>query len=140
MQDAPSVLNPMSERRTTLLGATLTMIGPLSMAIYTPAMPELVHAFGTTDSAIKLTLSLYFAGFACAQLISGPCSDAFGRRAATLSFLAIYLIGSILCAVAPTIDLLLAGRLVQGIGHPSGRPYPARSCVTNSPGQKPHAS
>ncbi len=79
MQDAPSVLNPMSERRTTLLGATLTMIGPLSMAIYTPAMPELVHAFGTTDSAIKLTLSLYFAGFACAQLISGPCSDAFGR-------------------------------------------------------------
>ncbi|MDO1583995.1 multidrug effflux MFS transporter [Rhizobium oryzicola] len=116
MQDAPSVLNPMSERRTTLLGATLTMIGPLSMAIYTPAMPELVHAFGTTDAAIKLTLSLYFAGFACAQLISGPCSDAFGRRAATLAFLAIYLVGSIICVVAPTIDLLLAGRLVQGIG------------------------
>ncbi len=49
----------MSERRTTILGGLLTAIGPISMAIYTPAMPELVHAFGTTEAAIKLSLSLY---------------------------------------------------------------------------------
>ncbi len=47
----------MSERRTTFLGAFLTTLGPISMAIYTPAMPELVRAFGTTDAAIKLSLS-----------------------------------------------------------------------------------
>ncbi|WP_084365271.1 multidrug effflux MFS transporter [Rhizobium sp. RU36D] len=106
----------MSERRTALIGALLTTIGPVSMAVYTPAMPELVHAFATTDSAIKLSLSLYFAGFACAQLLAGPMSDAFGRRPATTGFLLIYLLGSLVAAFAPTIDFLLAGRLIQGIG------------------------
>ncbi|MGG7516981.1 multidrug effflux MFS transporter [Allorhizobium undicola] len=106
----------MTEGRTSLLGAMLTMIGPLSMAIYTPAMPELVHAFASTDAAIKLSLSLYFAGFACAQLISGPSSDAFGRRHATLGFLLIYTLGSLISAFAPSVELLLAGRLIQGIG------------------------
>ncbi|EHS50163.1 drug resistance transporter, Bcr/CflA subfamily [Rhizobium sp. PDO1-076] len=106
----------MSERRTSLIGALLTAIGPVSMAIYTPAMPQLVTAFDTTSSAIKLSLSLYFAGFAVAQLAAGPISDAFGRRKATLAFLLIYLAGSLIAALAPTVDLLLAGRLVQGIG------------------------
>ncbi|MBB4009176.1 DHA1 family purine ribonucleoside efflux pump-like MFS transporter/DHA1 family bicyclomycin/chloramphenicol resistance-like MFS transporter [Rhizobium taibaishanense] len=106
----------MSENRTTLLGALLTMIGPVSMAIYTPAMPQLVQAFATTDAAIKMSLSLYFAGFACAQLLSGPCSDAFGRRKTTLAFLGIYLIGSLAAALAPSVEFLLAGRVVQGIG------------------------
>lgn len=106
----------MSERRTTIIGALLTAIGPISMAIYTPAMPELVHAFHTTDAAIKLSLSLYFGGFAVAQLLAGAMSDAFGRRRATLAFLLVYFAGSLLAAFAPTVDVLLAGRLVQGIG------------------------
>ncbi|WEZ82058.1 multidrug effflux MFS transporter [Rhizobium sp. 32-5/1] len=106
----------MTERRTSMLGALLATLGPISMSLYTPAMPQLVEAFGTTESAIKLTLSFYFAGFAFAQLLAGPLSDAFGRRVATLSFLAIYLAGSLLAAYAPSVDWLLAGRLIQGIG------------------------
>lgn len=106
----------MSERRTSLIGALLTTIGPVSMAVYTPAMPELVEAFGTTESAIKLSLSVYFGGFAVAQLVAGPVSDAFGRRKATLAFLTIYIVGSLIAAFAPTVDWLLAGRLIQGIG------------------------
>ncbi|MCB5202496.1 multidrug effflux MFS transporter [Neorhizobium sp. T786] len=106
----------MSARRTSLIGALLTALGPVSMAIYTPAMPELVQAFSTTEAAIKMSLSLYFAGFAIAQLLAGPMSDAFGRRAATVGFLVIYLVGSILASMAPTIDWILAGRLIQGIG------------------------
>lgn len=106
----------MSERRTSLIGALLTTIGPVSMAVYTPAMPQLVKAFETTDSAIKLSLSIYFGGFAVAQLLAGPVSDAFGRRKATLVFLAIYILGSLIAAFAPTVDFLLAGRLIQGIG------------------------
>ncbi len=106
----------MTERRTSMLGALLATLGPISMSLYTPAMPQLVEAFGTTESAIKLTLSLYFAGFAFAQLVAGPLSDAFGRRAITLLFLGIYLSGSLLCAYAPAVHLLLAGRLIQGIG------------------------
>ena len=106
----------MSERRTALIGAMLTTIGPLSMAIYSPAMPQLVQAFATTDSAIKMSMSVYFGGFACAQLLAGPVSDAYGRRPATIGFLVIYLVGALVAAFAPSIDWLLAGRLIQGIG------------------------
>ncbi len=106
----------MSERRTSILGALLAAIGPISMSIYTPAMPELVEAFSSTESMIKLTLSVYFGGFSIAQLVSGPMSDAFGRKAATLSFIGINLLGSLICVTAPGVEWLLAGRLIQGIG------------------------
>ena len=106
----------MSERRTSIISAFLVALGPVSMALYTPAMPELVHAFSSTESAIKLTLSLYFAGFALAQLVSGTMSDVLGRRKTTLIFMGIYLAGSLMAAFAPNVEVLLAGRLVQGIG------------------------
>ncbi|WP_429814646.1 multidrug effflux MFS transporter [Ensifer sp. B1-9] len=106
----------MSERRTSIIGAFLVALGPVSMALYTPAMPELVRAFSSSEAAIKMTLSLYFAGFAFAQLVSGTLSDVIGRRRATLIFMAIYLIGSLMAAFAPSVAVLLAGRLVQGIG------------------------
>ena len=106
----------MSERRTSIIAAFLVALGPVSMALYTPAMPELVHAFSSTESAIKLTLSVYFAGFALSQLVSGTMSDVLGRRKTTLIFLSVYLVGSMMAAFAPSVDVLLAGRLVQGIG------------------------
>lgn len=106
----------MSERRTSIISAFLVAIGPVSMALYTPAMPELVHAFASTESAIKLTLSFYFAGFALSQLVSGTMSDVLGRRKTTLIFMSVYLVGSMMAAFAPTVEVLLAGRLVQGIG------------------------
>ncbi|UDF27859.1 UNVERIFIED_ORG: multidrug effflux MFS transporter [Roseateles sp. XES5] len=106
----------MSERRTSIISAFLVALGPVSMALYTPAMPQLVHAFSSTESAIKLTLSLYFAGFALSQLVSGTMSDVLGRRKTTLIFMTVYLAGSLMAAFAPTVGVLLLGRLVQGIG------------------------
>lgn len=106
----------MSERRTSIIAAFLVALGPVSMALYTPAMPELVRAFSSTESAIKLTLSLYFAGFALSQLVSGTMSDVLGRRKTTLIFMTVYLAGSLMAAFAPSVGVLLAGRLVQGIG------------------------
>lgn len=106
----------MSTKRTALLGALLTALAPISMAIYTPAMPELTRVFATNESAIKLSLSLYFAGFAMAQLLAGPASDAFGRRRASLVFLSVFLGGGLLAIFAPTIEVLLLARLIQGIG------------------------
>ncbi len=106
----------MSTKRTAILGALLTALAPISMSIYTPAMPELTRVFATNESAIKLSLSLYFAGFAVAQLLSGPASDAFGRKQASLVFLSIFLGGGLLAIFAPTIEVLLLARLIQGIG------------------------
>ncbi|MEQ1953746.1 multidrug effflux MFS transporter [Mesorhizobium sp. CN2-181] len=106
----------MSERRVSLIGAVLVAIGPMSMALYTPAMPEIVHAFGTTEAAVKLTLSLYFAGFAVAQLICGPLSDGLGRKPVTYAFMSIFLAASLMAMLAPTVELLIAARFLQGVG------------------------
>ncbi len=106
----------MSERRVSLLGALLVAIGPLSMALFTPAMTEIVRAFGTTEAAVKMTLSLYFAGFALAQLVCGPLSDGFGRKPVAMAFMAIYLVASALALFAPTIEFLIAARFLQGVG------------------------
>lgn len=106
----------MSERRVGLLGALLVAIGPVSMALFTPAMPEIVHVFGSTQATVKLTLSLYFAGFALAQLVCGPLSDGFGRKPVIMAFMAIYLAASLLALYAPTIEFLIAARFLQGVG------------------------
>lgn len=106
----------MSSKRTAIIGAMLTAIGPITMALYTPAMPQLAEAFSSMDSAVKLSLSLYFFGFAVAQLIAGPMSDAYGRRTTTMLFLIIFLVGSITAIMAHNIETLIIARLVQGIG------------------------
>ncbi|WP_378951498.1 multidrug effflux MFS transporter [Mesorhizobium sp. ANAO-SY3R2] len=106
----------MSERRVTIVGAVLAGIGPASLSLFTPAMPEIVHAFGTTEDAVKMTLGLYFAGFALAQLVCGPLSDGYGRKPVTMAFLWLYLVGSLGALVAPSIDILIFSRLLQGAG------------------------
>ncbi|TWG89037.1 DHA1 family bicyclomycin/chloramphenicol resistance-like MFS transporter [Mesorhizobium sp. J18] len=106
----------MSERRVSLIGALIVAIGPISLALFTPAMPEIVRAFGTTESAVKMTLSLYFAGFASAQLFCGPLSDGFGRKPVIFSFMTIYLAASLLALFAPSIEVLIAARFLQGVG------------------------
>ncbi|QHQ37417.1 Bcr/CflA family efflux MFS transporter [Algicella marina] len=110
----------MSERRVSLIGALLTAIGPVSMALYTPAMPELARAFGSSESVIKLTLTLYFGGFAVAQLIAGPLSDALGRRRVTIAFMTIYCIASIVALASPTVHVLMFARFAQGVGASAG--------------------
>ncbi|HQS45066.1 MAG TPA: MFS transporter, partial [Xanthobacteraceae bacterium] len=110
----------MSQNRTAIIGALIVVIGPLSMSLYTPALPALVHAFNSTPSAMKLTLSVYFCGFAFSQLLCGPLSDAFGRRPAALGFFAIYVAGSLVAAFAPDMVWLVVGRGLQGIGVAAG--------------------
>ncbi len=110
----------MTARRVSAIGAMLTAIGPVSMSIYTPAMPEIVHALGTSEAAVKMTLTLYFGGFACAQLIAGPLSDAIGRRAITFLFMGIYFAASLVALFAPSVEVLMAARLAQGIGSAAG--------------------
>lgn len=106
----------MSTARAAVIGALLTALGSISMALYTPAMPALVGVFDTTMAMVKTTLTAYFAGFALAQLVCGPLSDAFGRRPITFLFLALYGLGGLAALFAPTVEILVAARLLQGIG------------------------
>ena len=110
----------MSSRRVSLIGALFIATGPIAMALYTPAMTEVVSAFDTTNGMVKLTLTLYFAGFATAQLVAGPLSDALGRRPVIVGFMAIFAGASLLALIAPTIETLMTARFVQGIGASAG--------------------
>lgn len=110
----------MSERRVSILGALLVAIGPVSMALYTPAMPEIVTALGTTEAAVKMTLSSYFAGFAIAQLFCGPLSDGLGRKPVTFIFMGVYALASLLAVLSPNVEILIVARFLQGVGAAAG--------------------
>ena len=90
--------------------------GPFSISLYSPALPTIVSELGTSDSLGKLSLAVYFGAFALAQLVCGPLSDSYGRRKITASFFAIYALGALVAAFGPSIEFLLLGRVLQGIG------------------------
>lgn len=110
----------LDERRATLVSALMIAVGPVSLALYTPALPTLAQAFGTGPGPIKLTLTLYFFGFCLAQLICGPLSDALGRRPVALWFFALYLAGSLTALAAQDVLTLQIGRAMQGVGAAAG--------------------
>ncbi len=112
--------SPMTAQRVSLIGGLMVAVGPIAMALYTPAMPDVVAAYDSTKSIVKLTLTLYFAGFALAQLVAGPLSDAIGRRPVALIFAAIFCTASLGALLAPTIETLATARFAQGIGASAG--------------------
>jgi len=95
-------------------------MGPLALQILVPSMPGLVDFFGVPFHIVQLSLMLYLIGLAVAQLIYGPLSDRFGRRPVMLAGIGIYLAGTVICLVAPGIEILLVGRVMQAVGGCSG--------------------
>ena len=110
----------MSARRTAVIGGLMVTTGPLSLTLYGPALPSIVIDLGTSDAGGKLTMTAYFAAFAISQLICGPLADRYGRRSVGIWFFAVYVIGSLVGALAPTLEVLLLGRLLQGFGVSAG--------------------
>ena len=90
--------------------------------IYTPSLPHIAKDFGTTLNMVQWSLAIYMAGVALTQLIYGPLSEVFGRRHTMIFGVGIFFIGSCVCALSTNIEMLLMGRLIQGLGAgaPSG--------------------
>ena len=103
-----------------LLLTTLVALGPLSTDLYLPSLPTLASDFATDVARVQLTLSVFLAGFAVAQLFYGPLSDRYGRRPVLLFGLVVYLLASVACMFAPTIDALIVARFFQAIGACAG--------------------
>ncbi len=108
-----------SPRLLGLLGALSAMVS-LSIDMGLPALPALAVALHAPQRDATLTLSLFLAGFALAQLGFGPLSDRIGRRPALLAGCMLFSLGSAACALAPGMPTLLAARLVAGCGAGAG--------------------
>ncbi|HEX8103604.1 MAG TPA: multidrug effflux MFS transporter [Solirubrobacteraceae bacterium] len=102
-----------------ILGA-LSAFAPLSLDMYLPGLPQLGRDLGASASAAQLTLTSCLAGLALGQVIAGPLSDRFGRRSPVLAGVALYVVASVLCALAPSVALLLPLRFVQGLAGAAG--------------------
>jgi DHA1 family bicyclomycin/chloramphenicol resistance-like MFS transporter len=102
-----------------VLGA-LVALGPFTVDLYLPAFPDVAAELGVGDAAIQLTLTATMVGFALGQLVVGPLSDALGRRRPLIIATAVHVLASIAVAFAPTIEWVMAGRVLQGIGAAGG--------------------
>jgi len=102
--------------RIALVIGLLGAVGPFAIDMYLPALPMLAADLGASPQATQFTLTAFFAAFGLSQLIYGPLSDQFGRKPPLYVGLGIFLVGTLACALAPTIGVLIAARLVQGLG------------------------
>lgn len=98
----------------------LTVFGPISMDLYLPALPSLTADLGAVTSVAQLTVTACLIGLAAGQLIAGPLSDRFGRRGILLIGIVAYIMMSGLCAISPTVELLIVARFVQGLAGGAG--------------------
>ena len=98
----------------------LTAIGPASFQIFLPSLPSIQAGFGVSTGTAQLALSLSMGGIAAATLAYGSLADRLGRRPVLLAGMALLVLGSLICAVAPSIGVLIAGRVVQAAGGAAG--------------------
>lgn len=107
-------------RFVTVLITLCVALGPLSTDMYLPALPSLTGFFETSIDKVQLTLSVFFLGFAFAQLIYGPLSDRFGRKPLLISGLSLFMLASIGCIFATSIEQLIFYRFLQAVGSCAG--------------------
>ena len=103
-----------------VLVVALTALGPLSTDFYLPALPAIARALDTDSAGVQLTLSVYLLGFGAGQLLVGPLSDRFGRRPVMLWGMLVFVLSSVVCALADSITTLVVARLLQAFGACAG--------------------
>ncbi|GAA2463898.1 multidrug effflux MFS transporter [Agromyces soli] len=106
--------------RAMLVLGLLEAFGPLSMDLYLPSLPQLATSLGTSDALAQATMSVCMIGLGLGQLVAGPLSDRFGRRRPLLVGVALFTALSLVCVVAPSIEVLLVARFLQGLAGSAG--------------------
>ncbi|MBA4084193.1 MAG: Bcr/CflA family drug resistance efflux transporter [Kytococcus sp.] len=115
---APPTTAPLAV--TTLLLALLGMFGPFSIDTPFPAFQQMGRDLVVGEAAMQLVVSAYLGAFALMSLIHGPLSDAVGRKPVMVTGAAVYALASIGCALAPSLPVLLAFRVLQGMSAGAG--------------------
>ncbi|GAB3203859.1 DHA1 family bicyclomycin/chloramphenicol resistance-like MFS transporter [Pontibacter aydingkolensis] len=98
-----------------ILGA-LAALGPFAIDMYLPGFPAIAKDLNTDISHVALSLTSYFIGISVGQLIYGPLVDRFGRKKPLLVGLTLFIVAAIGCAFAPTVEWLIALRLLLALG------------------------
>ncbi|MBC8056924.1 MAG: multidrug effflux MFS transporter [Rhizobiales bacterium] len=102
--------------RMALVLGLLSAIGPFAIDMYLPALPAIGVALHADMHAVQMSLMAFFLSFAISQIVYGPASDMFGRKPPLYVGIALFVLGSIGCALAPDIGWLIAFRFLQGLG------------------------
>ena len=100
--------------RYVLLLGLMCALPAVTSDIYLPSLPDVARDLNTTTTAVQLTMTGVLVGGAVGQLVVGPLSDRFGRRRPVLVGIALHIVISLLCALAPGIGTLIALRVAQG--------------------------
>ncbi|HKY85246.1 MAG TPA: multidrug effflux MFS transporter [Pseudorhodoplanes sp.] len=111
---------PTSPYALLALLMAMTALGPLTLNILVPAVPNLAAVFNTDTATVQLTISLYLFGLAISQLVLGPLSDRFGRRPVVIMGLTITALASVLAIAMASIGGLIAARGLQALGASTG--------------------
>lgn len=102
----------------------ISAVGPFAIDMYLPALPTIGQALGASPGAVQASLIVFFIALGAGQVVYGPVSDMVGRKAPLYFGLLLFAAGSIGCALAPTIEWLIALRFVQGLGACAGMVVP----------------
>lgn len=103
-----------------LLLTALAAVGQFASNVYTPALPFVATSLGVDASAAQLTLAIFLFAFAVSQLVYGPLADRFGRRPVLFVGLTLFLAGTLACALADSLTMLLWARAIQAMGAAGG--------------------
>ncbi|HYZ75559.1 MAG TPA: multidrug effflux MFS transporter [Chthoniobacterales bacterium] len=102
----------------------VTGVGQFAIDMYLPALPSIGSSLHATPAAVQMSLMVFFIMLGICQLVYGPLSDIFGRKPPIYAGLAIFVIGSVGCAFAPNINVLIGFRALQSLGACAGMVIP----------------
>ncbi|MBX7110725.1 MAG: multidrug effflux MFS transporter [Dehalococcoidia bacterium] len=103
-----------------VLLVALTAMAPLSIDMFLPSMPTISDEFGAEKATLQLAVTLFIICFAGSQLFYGPFSDRHGRRPTLVIGICLFVVGSLVALTAQSVGMLLAGRVLQGLGGGAG--------------------
>ncbi|WP_049623293.1 multidrug effflux MFS transporter [Frateuria defendens] len=107
-----------------LILGLLSAIGPFAIDMYLPALPTIQQSLHADVRLVQASLMAFFISLGVGQLIYGPVSDMVGRKPPIYFGLVLFALGSVGCALAPNIHLLIVFRFIQGLGACAGMVVP----------------
>ena len=100
--------------------ALVASLGPITIHVIVPVLPDIEREFASGGAITQLTLTLGLIALAAGTLLHGSASDRWGRKPVLIGGLGLFFIGSLMCVWAPTVEILIGGRVIQSFGGAAG--------------------